>query len=366
MNKVNIVTSVKVSDDDEIRALIRAGTRVFRQNFSHGTNDEKAEQVEQIRRIAKEEHLEDEIKILQDLQGPKIRVGNIKDDYYGTQVGEELILDYAMKDAEHDGGNRIPLQYNLADKLHVGDKIFINDGKVHAIVTEIESETAFKIKVENKSFFKSKKGVNMIGADFGNDIFPEKDRLDMEFGASQGYDWVALSFIQNAENLREARRLMREYGYHENTKLVAKVETYEAIKNDTVIDEICREADIIMVARGDMAYEVGYEKVPAIQRKLIAACRNYDKGSIVATQTISSMEHNPSPTRAEVDNIAGAYTLGADYIMTSEETVLGKYPVETTATLREILDYSESNLEVISLSELNRITRFAPTFPKEC
>ncbi|MDR0957438.1 MAG: pyruvate kinase [Candidatus Nomurabacteria bacterium] len=358
MSKVNIVSSIKPSTDDELRALMHAGTRVFRQNFSHGTQEEKLEQAQQIRRLAKEEGLEGEIKILQDLQGPKIRLGNVKGDYYETHAGEELILDYALKDAEHDGGNRIPLQYNLADKLHVGDRVFINDGKVRATVTEIESPTAFKIKVENDSFFKSKKGVNMIGADFGNDIFPAKDHEDMKFGADKDYDWVAVSFIQDAENLREARRLLKEYGYSDNIKLVAKVETFEATKNNEVIDAICKEADIVMVARGDMAYEAGYEKVPVIQRKLIAGCRKYNKEVIVATQTIATMENNPYPTRAESDNIAAAYMAGADYVMTSEETVLGKYPVEATATIREILDYTEANADVISLDELKRVARY--------
>ncbi|MCL1876874.1 pyruvate kinase [Candidatus Saccharibacteria bacterium] len=358
MSKVGILTSIGPIGDDQIRSFMRAGTRIFRQNFSHGTQDEKFEQIERIRRLSKEEGLENEVMILQDLQGPKIRLGDVKNDSYKVKAGDELILDYALKNSEHDGSNRIPLQYNLASKLHVGDTVLIRDGKVRTTVAEILSDTAVKLRVLNDGEFKRKQGVNMIGASFGNDIFPEKDHDDMRFGADKGYEWVAVSFIQNAENLREARRLMKQYGYPATTKLVAKVETWEATKDNATIDAICQEADIVMVARGDMAYEVGYEKVPVVQRKLIAGCRKYGKESIVATQTVVSMMENPAPTRAEADNVEESYVLGANYVMTSEETVIGQYPIEAVVAIRTMLDYAENSLEVMSLDELKRVARY--------
>jgi pyruvate kinase len=363
--KTQIVSTIGPASlsEEMLGKLMDAGTRVFRQNFSHGSYDEKLEQVNIIRRLAKEKGLEKEVKILQDLQGPKIRLGDVKGqdggERYEVKKGDEIILDYALKDVPHDGSNIIPLQYNLAPKLKVGATVFIYDGKVKTTLIEIPSETAIKLRVERDGWFSKKKGVNLLGVDFGNDIFPEKDLKDMAFGADKGYDWVAVSFIQNAGNIREARKLLTNAGWDmTKTKLVAKIETYEATKSDEIIDEICKEADIIMIARGDMGYEVGFEKVPVITRKLAAGARKYGKESILATQVIISMENVLYPTRAEADNICAAIAQGINYVMTSEETAMGKFPAETVEAIEDVIEYTEANLEILSLVELEKVAKY--------
>jgi len=360
--KVNIVSTIGPSTDTKemIEKLMDAGTRVFRQNFSHGAYEEKLDQMQIIREVAKAKGLEKEVKVLQDLQGPKIRLGDVKDDHKDVKTGQEIVLDYALREEEHDGGDTIPVQYDIASKLHAGDIVFIWDGKVKATVVEVVSPTAVKIKIENDGILKRRKGINMIGAKFNaEDIYPAKDHEDMKWGADKGYDWLAVSFTQNAEDLVEARKLMKQYGYPETTQLVTKVETHEATKTDVILDAVVKEADVVMIARGDMGYEVGPEKVPLVQRKLIVACRKHGKESIVATQTVSTMEHEPQPTRAEADNVFASHILGADYVMTSEETAVGSWPVEATAMIRKVLDYAEDNSDVISLEELARITRYS-------
>ena len=357
---VNIVSTIgpAILSPESLSALLDAGTRVFRQNFSHGELEEKADIVKIVRKLAEEKGIANEVKILQDLPGPKIRLGNV-DGIYETKVGEELILDYSLKDAPSNNGNVIPVQYNLVGKIKVGDPVYINDGKVETEVAEIMSEVAIKLVVKRAGVISTKKGLNLPTAVFTNeDIFTKKDLEIMKWGADKGYDWVAISFIQNADNMKEARKHLANFGYAETTKLVAKIETRQATASNQIIEDICKESDVIMVARGDMGYEVGYWEVPVAQRKIIAAARKHNKETIVATQTMSSMEKSPICTRSEADNVEAAYVLGADYVMTSEETAVGLYPTETTATIRTLLDFAQENMEVISLEELMRVAKF--------
>jgi|GEM_PF-1302555 len=357
---VNIVSTIgpATQSAEALAALLDAGTRVFRQNFSHGNLDEKAEEVELIRKLAKQKGIAN-VKMLQDLPGPKIRLGNI-DGQYEAKEGEELILDYSLKDAPANKGNIIPVQYNLVGKIKVGDPVYIYDGKIKTEVLEFISDVATKVLVKRAGMFSTKKGLNVPTAIFTNgDIFTPRDLEAMEWGADKGYEWVAISFIQNADNIREARMHLSNFGYDLNhTQIVAKIETRQATINNQVIDEICQEADVIMVARGDMGYEVGCHEVPVIQRKLIAGARKYGKESVVATQTVATMEKSPICTRAEADNVEAAYILGANYVMTSEETAIGLYPDKAVSTIRACLDFAQSNLEVIALEELKRIAHY--------
>lgn len=332
-----------VSSEEKINELIDAGVNACRLNFSHGDNETRDKHIEWIRKAA--EVRGKSVAIMQDLQGPKIRLGVIKDNHYEVKEGDELVLDWALK--EHKGDNYLPVQYNLAEKAKVGEPIYIFDGKVRTHVTEIVSETAIKVVVENYGVVMSNKGLNLPDTDFGGDILTPKDLADIDWGATRDFDYVALSFIQCADDIRNLRKILKEKG--STAKIIAKIETKKAIESDEVMEEIVEATDAIMVARGDMAVEAGAEVVPIVQRKLITLCREHAKICIVATQTMASMVDNPEPTRAEVGDVANAVIQGADVVMLSDETAMGKYPVETVRAMRKVILYTQNHSMMLPL-----------------
>ena len=325
---------------EKIEELIMAGVNGCRLNFSHGDYIERDQQIAWIREAAAKKGRS--VAILQDLQGPKIRLGNIKDNRYDVHVGDELILDHAV--TEHDGSNVIPIQYNLAEKVKVGEPLSMFDGKIKSTVTEIISKTAIKVKIENEGFIMSHKGLNLPDTDFGGDIITEKDMADIEFGASRDFDYVALSFVQSADDIDKLRQILLSHG--STAQIIAKIETKKAIETDEAMEAIVEAADGIMVARGDMAVEAGAEVVPIVQRKLIAMCREHGKICIVATQMMGSMVDNPAPTRAEVSDVANAVIQGADAVMLSDETANGQYPIETVKAMKKVILYTQNHSHV--------------------
>ncbi len=326
--------------EEKIEELIMAGVNGCRLNFSHGNYMERDQQITWIRQAAAKKGRS--VAILQDLQGPKIRLGEIKDNHYDVHAGDELILDHACE--AHNGDNIIPIQYNLADKVKVGEPLSMFDGKVKTTVTEIVSRTAIKVKIENDGFIMSHKGLNLPDTDFGGDIITDKDMADIEFGASRDFDYVALSFIQSAKDVDKLRQILLSHG--SSARIIAKIETKKAIESDETMEEIVKATDGIMVARGDMAVEAGAEVVPIVQRKLIAMCREYGKQCIVATQMMGSMVDNPEPTRAEVSDVANAVIQGADAVMLSDETANGQYPVETVKAMKKVILYTQNHSHV--------------------
>lgn len=340
-----LATIGPATDSEEmIDKLIAAGLDNCRLNFSHGSYEKMDEFIGWIRKAANKYGRH--VAIVQDLQGPKIRLGNIKDNYLEINEGDDIILDYAV--TEHDGGLTLPVQYNLAEKVKVGDPVYIFDGKIRTHVQEIVSDTAIRLTAENKGFVNSRKGLNLPDTDFGGDIFPEKDIRDLDWGVDKDFDYVALSFIQKAEDIITFRKMLEERG--SNAKIIAKIETKNAVMDDQHLEEIVKATDAIMVARGDMGYEVGAEIVPVVQRKLIKMCREHSKICIVATQTMASMVDNPMPTRAEVSDVANAVIQGADVVMTSEETAMGKYPVETIQEIVKVINYVQDHVETTPIS----------------
>lgn len=340
-----LATIGPATDSEEmIDKLIAAGLDNCRLNFSHGSYEKMDEFIGWIRKAANKYGRH--VAIVQDLQGPKIRLGNIKDNYLEINEGDDIILDYAV--TEHDGGLTLPVQYNLAEKVKVGDPVYIFDGKIRTHVQEIVSDTAIRLTAENKGFVNSHKGLNLPDTDFGGDIFPEKDIRDLDWGVDKDFDYVALSFIQKAEDIITFRKMLEERG--SNAKIIAKIETKNAVMDDQHLEEIVKATDAIMVARGDMGYEVGAEIVPVVQRKLIKMCREHSKICIVATQTMASMVDNPMPTRAEVSDVANAVIQGADVVMTSEETAMGKYPVETIQEIVKVINYVQDHVETTPIS----------------
>lgn len=330
---------------EKVEAVIMAGANGCRLNCSHGSNEERDQQIKWIREAAAKKGRS--VAILQDLQGPKIRLGELKDNHLDVKKGDELILE-ATKGYEHDGGNTVPVQYNLAEKTKVGEPLSMFDGKVKSEVIEIVSSTAIKVKVLNDGFIMSKKGLNLPDTDFGGDILTEKDIADIEYGANCDYDYVSLSFVQSASDIVKLKQMLLSLG--STAKVVAKIETKKAIESEEHLEEIVKAADGIMVARGDMAVEAGAEVVPIIQRKLIAMCRANAKLCIVATQMLSSMVDSPEPTRAEVSDVATAVVQGADVVMLSDETANGKYPLETVQAMKKVILYTQNHSRIAPIS----------------
>lgn len=331
---------------DKIEEIIMAGVNGCRLNCSHGTNEERDEQIAWIRAAAEKKGKS--VAIVQDLQGPKIRLGTLKDNHLDLVQGDELILE-ANENFVHDGGKTVPVQYNLAEKVKVGEPLSMFDGKIKTEVIEIVSDTAIKIRVKNDGFIMSKKGLNLPDTDFGGDILTPKDLEDIEYGASQDYDYVALSFVQSASDITKLKQLLLSHG--STAKVIAKIETKKAVSSDKNLEEIVKVSDGIMIARGDMAVEAGAEVVPIVQRKLIAMCRAHSKLCIVATQMLSSMVDSLEPTRAEVSDVASAVIQGADAVMLSDETANGKYPLETVQEMKKIILYTQNHARTAPIAK---------------
>lgn len=343
--RTKILATVGPATDsyEMIEGMVQRGVNGFRFNFSHGSYEERDQQLSWIRQASEKKGKP--VAVLMDLQGPKIRLGNLVDNHLSVQKGDELILDYAV---EHDGGLTLPVQYNLAEKVKPGEEIYIFDGKVRTTVLEISSDTAVKVRVENDGTLMSRKGINLPDTDFGGDILTAKDLRDINYGADKDYDYISLSFVQSPDDIRRLRQLLQEKG--SQARVIAKIETKAAIQDD-VLEEIVKISDGIMVARGDLAVEAGAEVVPIVQRKIISLCRRYGKLSIVATQMMASMVDNPEPTRAEVSDVANAVVQGVDTVMLSDETANGSYPLETVAAMRRVILYTQQHTRIAPLDD---------------
>lgn len=333
-----------VDSEEKITELILAGVNGCRFNCSHGDDAERARQLQWVRNAARKKGRS--VATIQDLQGAKIRFGMLQNNHFDVHNGDQIILDSAI--TEHDGSNRLPIQYNLAPKVQIGDPVFLFDGSIRAHVVAKNSDTAITIEAENNGFLMSRKGINLPETDFGNDILTDKDLAEIQFGASQDFDYVALSFVQNADDIENLRKILHSYG--STAKIIAKIETKKAVESDKNLSEIVKASDGIMVARGDMAIEAGAEVVPIIQRKLIALCREHSKLCIVATQMMHSMVENPEPTRAEVSDVATAVIEGADAVMLSDETANGKYPLETVKAMKKVILHTQNHSKMSSIA----------------
>ena len=331
--KILATLGPKTNSREMVEKLALAGVNGFRMNFGHGTYEERDQQIAWIRQAT--EKTGKPVAILQDLQGPKIRLGKL--DYDVTVVdGDELILDFT---ATHDHFI-LPIQYNLADKIIPGERLYIFDGKIRTTVIEIVSDTAIKVRVENHGVITSRKGINIPDTDFAGDILTPKDMADIEFGASRDIDYVALSFVQSADDIDILRQILLANG--STAQIIAKIETKSAIVDET-LEEIVKASDGVMVARGDLAVEAGAEIVPIVQRRIITLCRKYGRLSIVATQMMASMVHSPEPTRAEVSDISNAVIQGVDTVMLSDETANGQYPLQAVIAMKKIILYTQDH-----------------------
>lgn len=333
-----IVATIGPSTDsyESILEMIKAGVNGFRLNFSHGTHEEKDQQIKWVRKASRE--YGKPAAIIQDLQGPKIRLGEVEGVVH-VEKGQELALTYGI---DHTPGGDLPVQYDLSKKVKRGETILLYDGRVQAKVTSVrQAEKSISIRCMNDGVLVKRKGINLPDTDFGGDIITKKDRADIVFGADQDIDYVALSFVQKASDIVDLKRLLKNVG--SDVKIISKIETKSSLKN---LEAIVEESDAVMVARGDLAMETSPESVPVWQREIIRLCLQHNKTSIVATQMLASMMEQPEPTRAEVSDVATAVIVGADAVMLSDETAVGRYPIETIEIMKRIILYTQENATV--------------------
>lgn len=314
-----------------IDALFEAGADVFRLNFSHGTHDDHRQRLETIRAVERERGRP--IGVLLDLQGPKLRIGTFVDGPVQLASGAAFRLDL---DRDTPGTReRVSLPHpEIFAALHKGTELLLDDGKLRLRVDECGADFA-DTTVINGGTLSDRKGVNVPGVVLPLSALTEKDRRDLDFGLTLGIDWIALSFVQRPEDIREIKAIVQE-----RAGIVAKLEKPAAIQS---LEAIIEEADAVMVARGDLGVEMPAEQVPSIQKQIVRACRKAGKPVIVATQMLESMITAPVPTRAEASDVATAVYDGADAVMLSAESASGRYPIEAVKMMDSIIRRTESD-----------------------
>ncbi len=311
-----------------ITDLIKAGVTTFRLNFSHGDHKDHQERIKTIRKVSEE--LDLDIGILQDLQGPKIRLGRFKDGPVKVKKGDKFSLTSNEVECTKNIAN---VTYNkLAEEVTSGKRILLDDGKIEMIVEKVDiGNNLLECKVTVGGVLSNNKGVNFPDVQLSVKALTEKDIEDLEFGLTAGVDWIALSFVRNPSDINEIKNLINKNGH--SIPVVAKIEKFEAIDQ---IDSILPLCDGVMVARGDLGVEMPAEEVPLIQKELIRKANTLGIPIITATQMLDSMASNPRPTRAEVSDVANAILDGTDAVMLSNETAVGDYPVEAVETMATI------------------------------
>jgi pyruvate kinase len=327
------------SSKEMISQLADAGVDIFRLNFSHGSNEVKAETIRIIREVSEFKELQ--IGILGDLQGPKIRTGRMENGAIPLIKGERLSI--TTRDLLGSPGLISTVYKSLPRDVQPGSRILMDDGLIELKVASIEGDTVHCTVVEGGTL-KDLKGINLPGVNVSSPSLTPKDRIDLAFCLKSNVDYIALSFVRAATDIEEVKRIIYERGM--NTPVVAKIEKPEALRN---FKSILKVTDAVMVARGDLGVEINPEKVPLFQKKIIRACNEAGKPVITATQMLESMISHPRPTRAETSDVANAIIDGTDAVMLSGESASGAYPVDAVKTMAKIaIDVERSELWRIS------------------
>ncbi len=321
------------SRPEVLKPLIEAGATTLRLNFSHGTHDDHQRSIRLIRQISFE--LNQPVAILQDLQGPKIRLGRFENEKITVKPGDSFVLTSQKMPGTQ---TRSYVSYDkLANEVPEGSTILLDDGKVEMRVDRIDKEAQeLHCVVVVGGVLSNNKGVNFPGVYLSVKALTDKDREDLVFGLDQGVDWVALSFVRNPEDVREIKELIAGAG--KQVPVIVKIEKHEAIEQ---IEGILALSDGVMVARGDLGVEMPAEEVPLLQKRLISLANSFGLPVITATQMLDSMVHCPRPTRAEISDVANAILDGTDAVMLSNETAVGDYPVEAVATMARVAERIE-------------------------
>lgn len=338
-NKSKIVATVGPAsrNKETLKQLIEAGANVFRLNFSHGTHEDHLSVIKMVRELNDE--LGTHIALLQDLQGPKIRTQLIENDE--VPLVAEQTLKITTKDMVGNSEIISTSYQGLTSDVSAGESILIDDGKIELVVEDVKGDEVIT-KVIHGGPLKSRKGINLPHSNVSAPSLTEKDEKDLAFGLEHELDWVALSFVRTAQEIKDLKKTIADKGLH--TKVIAKIEKPEALNN---IDEIIEATDGVMVARGDLGVEILMEDVPVWQKKIVEKCNMAAKPVIIATQMMESMIENPRPTRAETNDVANAVLDGADALMLSAESASGKYPVLAVQSMSRTIKAVESNNEGI-------------------
>lgn len=337
-NKTKIIATVgpACNTHAKLKALVESGVNVFRLNFSHGTHEDHLKVIHLVRRINSE--LGTHIALLQDLQGPKIRMRDIENNGVEIKAGQKFTIT-----TEKMVGNSVMASttyQRLPKDVKPKDIILIDDGKIELVVVSIEAKKVHT-KVVHGGVLKSKKGINLPDSNVSAPSLTKKDKEDLEFGLTNEVEWIALSFVRKAKDIKDLKKYIAQKGAE--TKVIAKIEKPEAIDN---IDDIIETTDALMVARGDLGVETIMEEVPMLQKMIVQKCNQQFKPVIIATQMMESMIENPRPTRAETNDIANAVLDGADTLMLSAETAAGKYPIESVQSMYQTIKSVETHAEI--------------------
>ncbi|MBD0284396.1 MAG: pyruvate kinase [Flavisolibacter sp.] len=354
-HRTKIVATVGPACDsyEKLLELVKAGVNIFRLNFSHGGHEDKAKIIDHIRQINKTEPYN--IAILGDLQGPKLRVGDMEGG--GIEVNPGDILTFTNERVVGNK-NRIYVSYpNLHNDVKVGNKILIDDGKLEVQVKNIMDSNDVQVEVTMGGLLSSKKGVNLPDTKISLPALTEKDLKDLDFIIDQQLDWVALSFVRSVKDIIILRNKLHDR--KSKTKIIAKIEKPEAMNN---IRDIIVESDGIMIARGDLGVELPVEQIPLIQRQIILKCLHRAKPVIVATQMMESMIERSKPNRSEITDVANAVLEGADAVMLSGETATGKHPALVVETMRKIIIEVERTDYHYNLGEVLQPQPHSPSF----
>ena len=346
MRKTKIVCTLGPSTDREgvLREMIQAGMNVARFNFSHGTHAEHKVRLDALKALREE--LDAPVAAMLDTKGPEVRLKDFAGGRVHLTAGQEFTLTTVQVEGD---AHRCSITYGeLPGDVKAGDTILLDDGLVRLTVLET-SETEIRCRVENDGDMKNHKGVNVPGVRLNMPYMSQQDRDDLLFGAEQGFDYVAASFVRSAADVRELRHVLDKAG--SRMRIIAKIENQEGVSN---LPEILDAADGIMVARGDMGVEIDFAEIPLIQKNMIARCVACGKPVITATQMLDSMMENPRPTRAEITDVANAIYDGTSAIMLSGETAAGRYPVESVKTMDAIARRTESDI-----NHVKRMTQMA-------
>ena len=336
MRKTKIICTLGPATDPVLPEIIKAGMNVARLNFSHGSHEEHKVRMDAVKSARRK--LGMPVGIMLDTKGPEIRTKTYKDGKIEIVEGQEFIL--TTREVEGDE-HIVSITYDgLPGDVKVGTRILIDDGLVAFEVTEIRDGTDIVCKALNGGPLSNRKSINVPGISLNMPFVSERDRADIEFGLSQGIDFIAASFTRTAQDVRDIKAILKEHG-QEDVEIIAKIENMEGVRN---IQEILDEANGVMVARGDLGVEVPFEELPEIQKSIIKICISRGKRVVTATQMLESMAKNPRPTRAEVSDVANAVYDGTSAIMLSGETSVGKYPVETVQTMSRIANNAESTI----------------------
>lgn len=341
IRKAKIVATIGPASGSQevLEKLIKAGMNVARINFSHGTHEQHEETIHLIRKVS--EQLGISVGILQDLQGPKIRVGELPEPIQLSD-GDTVTLYATGTSAPENGGIQIPVDFRqLFDSCRTSDQLLLDDGRLRLEVVAMKDRNALSARVLTGGTLSSHKGINLPGVRLRISGFTEKDEADLAFGLAQGVDAVAISFVRTADDVKKVRYAMERFASGKRLPLlIAKLEKPEALDN---LDAILEIVDGVMVARGDLGVELPPERVPVQQKKIIRIANQRAKLVITATQMLESMINNPLPTRAEASDVANAVFDGTDAVMLSAETAAGKYPVEAVRMMDRIVHEAESH-----------------------